>query len=114
MFGIKWAERFVSETYAVTNAGLIGKGNRHSRISHNPLVQPPISHYSLTILHKRCFPFLPTIVILSRKLETVVIQFYLFFWGGRGEVRVRGNAKEVDRGAMRGSSLSIIILCIGV
>ena len=27
---------------------------------------------------------------------------------------VRGNAKEVDRGAMRGSSLSIIILCIGI
>lgn len=27
---------------------------------------------------------------------------------------VGGNAKEVDRGAMRGSSLSIIILCIGI
>lgn len=27
---------------------------------------------------------------------------------------VRGNAKEVDRGAMRGSSLSIIILCIDI
>lgn len=49
-------------------------------------------------------------------METVVIQFYLFFffgWGG-GEVGVRGNAKEVDRGAMRGSSLSIIIICIGI
>ena len=34
--------------------------------------------------------------------------------GGWGEVGVRGNAKEVDRGAMRGSSLSIIILCIGI
>ena len=45
----------------------------------------------------------------------MVIQFYLFFFGGgRGEVGVRGNAKEVDRGAMRGSSLSIIILCIGI
>lgn len=45
----------------------------------------------------------------------MVIQFYLFiFWGGGGEVGVRGNAKEVDRGAMRGSSLSIIILCIGI
>jgi len=29
-------------------------------------------------------------------------------------VGVRGNAKEGDRGAMRGSSLSIIILFIGV
>lgn len=48
-------------------------------------------------------------------METVVIQFYLFiFLGGGGEVGVRGNAKEVDRGAMRGSSLSIIILCIGI
>lgn len=86
MFGIKWAERFVSETYAVTSAGLIGKGNRHSRISHNPLVHPdpPLSHYSLTILHKRCFPFLPTIVILRRKLETVVIQFYFIFLGEGG------------------------------
>lgn len=27
---------------------------------------------------------------------------------------VRGNAKEVDSGAMRGSSLSVIILCIGI
>lgn len=116
MFGIKWAERFVSETYAVTSAGLIGKGNRHSRISHNPLVHPdpPLSHYSLTILHKRCFPFLPTIVILRRKLETVVIQFYFIFFGEGGEVGVGGNAKEVDWGAMRGSSLSIIILCIGI
>ena len=45
----------------------------------------------------------------------MVIQFYLFiyFFGG-GEVGVRGNAKEVDRGAMRGSSLSIFILFIGV
>lgn len=50
----------------------------------------------------------------------MVIQFYLFiiFWGGRGGAGgrwgVRGNAKEVDSGAMRGSSLSIIILCIGI
>lgn len=29
-------------------------------------------------------------------------------------MEVIGYAKEVDRGAMRGSSLSIIILCIGV
>ena len=44
----------------------------------------------------------------------MVIQFYLFiFLGGGGKGGVRGNAKEVDRGAMRGSSLSIIILCIG-
>lgn len=44
----------------------------------------------------------------------MVIQFYLFIFLGGGEVGVRGNAKEVDRGAMRGSSLSIIILCIGI
>lgn len=45
----------------------------------------------------------------------MVIQFYLFiFFLGGGEVGVRGNAKEVDRGAMRGSSLSIIILCIDI
>ena len=118
MFGIKWAKRFVSETYAVTNAGLIGKGNRHSRISHNPLVHPdpPLSHYSLTILHKRCFPFLPTIVIYSGESwkQWLSSFIYLFFGGGWGEVGVGGNAKEVDRGAIRGSSLSIIILCIGI
>lgn len=47
-------------------------------------------------------------------METVVIQFYFIFLGEGGEVGVGGNAKEVDRGAMRGSSLSIIILCIGI
>ena len=44
----------------------------------------------------------------------MVIQFYLSIFLGGGKVGVRGNAKEVDRGAMRGSSLSIIILCIGI
>ena len=45
----------------------------------------------------------------------MVIQFYLFiFLGWGGGLGGVGNAKEVDRGAMRGSSLSIIILCIGI